>query len=248
MKNILLLVLAITASFISANAQHTMHGKIEYERRTNIHRTIDQMDDEQKQWIEKMRSQIPKHSVSYFDMAFTTQHSIYMPGRESDQVTNYWFARSPAAENVVYTDFTTGRVTAEKQIYEERFLVKDTMRRIKWKIQDEVRTIADYKCRRAVGLMYDSVYVVAFYTEDIPASGGPEMFSGLPGMILEVAVPRLHTTWLALKVDFNKPDEKTFAIPKKGKEVTQKEMHATLSTSLKRWGSFADRAVWWSLL
>ena len=36
--------------------------------------------------------------------------------------------------------------------------------------------------------MCDTVYVVAFYTEDIPVSGGPEMFGGLPGMILELTV------------------------------------------------------------
>lgn len=247
MKKILL-ILIMAAGFMTTYAQHTMQGKIEFERKTNIHRTIDQMDEDQKEWIEKMRSQIPKHNVHYFDLSFTSKHSIYKPGRESEQSSNLWFARSPAAENVVYTDFGSGMVTAEKQIYEERFLVKDSMRKIKWKIQDEVRTIADYKCRRAVGIMYDSVYVIAFYTEDIPATGGPEMFSGLPGMILEVAVPRLHTTWIATKVDFNKPEDKDFAVPKKGKEVTQKEMQATLDKSLSRWGSYANRAVWWSLL
>lgn len=247
MRNFVLIPVLLLM-YMSAAAQHTFYGKIEFERRTNIHRTIDQMDDEDKEWIEKMRSQIPKHNVHYFDMVFTTQHSIYKPGRESEQVSNMWFTRSPAAENIVYTDFSKGQVTAQKQVYEEKFLVKDSMRKIKWKIQDEVRTIANFKCRKAVGVMYDSVYVIAFYTEDIPASGGPEMFSGLPGMILEVAVPRLHTTWIALNVDFNKPDEKNIAPPSKGKEVTQKEMYATISTSLKRWGKFADRAVWWSLL
>lgn len=244
----LILIPALLMMAMMAQAQHTFNGKIEFERRTNLHRTIDEMDEDDKRWIEKMRSQIPKHNVHYFDYSFTQQHSIYEPGREAEQTVNFWFARSPAAENIVYTDFATGRVTAQKQVFEEKFLVKDTMRVIKWKIQDEVRTIADYKCRKAVGVMYDSVYVIAFYTEDIPASGGPEMFSGLPGMILEVAVPRLHTTWIATKVEYNKPDEKEFEIPKRGKEVTQKEMYTTISTSLKRWGKFADRAVWWSLL
>lgn len=247
MKKIIFLITILTG-FIKADAQHTMQGKIEFERRTNIHRTIDQMDEENKRWIEKMRSQIPKHSVHYFDYAFNTKHSVYKPGRESEQTTKLWFAQSPAAENIVYTDYATGKVTAEKQIFEERFLVKDSMREIKWKVTDEVRTIADYKCRKAVGIMYDSVYVIAFYTDDIPVSGGPEMFSGLPGMILEVAVPRLHTTWIALKVDYAMPAEKDFTVPKKGKEVTQAEMYSTISKSLSRWGSYADKAVWWSLL
>ena len=31
------------------------------------------------------------------------------------------------------------------------------------------------------------INVVAFYKDDIPVSGGPESFNGLPGMILQVA-------------------------------------------------------------
>ncbi|MCB0696489.1 MAG: GLPGLI family protein [Chitinophagaceae bacterium] len=244
----LYIILFVLLTVTEVKAQHTQEGKIEYVRSTNLHRMIDQMDDEDKEWINKMRSQIPVHNVHYFDLYFTPKHSLYKPGKESEQTVNFWFARTPAAENIVYTDFLTGNVTAQKQVYEEKFLVKDSMRKIKWTIKDEVRTIAEYKCRKAVGVMYDSVYVIAFYTEDIPASGGPEMFGMLPGMIMEVAVPRLHTTWIASKVEYIKPDEKELVPPKKGKETTQKEMQSTLSTSLQRWGKFADRAVWWSLL
>lgn len=247
MKKILLTLTAIVAT-LQGFAQHTMQGKVEFERRTNIYRTIDQMDEEQKEWINKMRSQIPKHSVHYFDMSFNTTASLYKPGKESEQTTKMWFAQSPAAENIVYTDLATETVTAEKVVYEQRFLVKDSARKIKWKIHDEVRTIANYKCRKAVGIMFDSVYVIAFYTEDIPASVGPEMFGGLPGMILEAAVPRLHTTWTALKVDFNAPEPKEMIPPKKGKQVSQKEMQAAIGGSLKNWGEYANRAVWWSML
>ncbi len=229
-------------------AQHTMQGKIEFERKTNLHRTIDQMDKERKEWIEKFRAKIPKHKVEYFDLIFDTDKSVYQPGREAEQQFNMWFSRTPAAENVVYTDFNTKQVVAQKQVYEEKFLVKDSMRKIEWKIMDEVRTIANYKCRKALAKMYDSVYVVAFYTDDIPASGGPEMFSGLPGMVLEVAIPRLHTTWIATKVDYGNADQKEMVPPKKGKEVTQKEMYDKLSTSLDRWGDYKQKAIWWSML
>lgn len=247
MKKILFILLLILPGIL-AHAQHTMTGKIVYNRSTNLHRTIDQMDDEDKEWIMKFRDKIPKHNVFEYILSFDSKRSLYQPGAEQEKPVNFWFARSPANENIVYTDFATGKVTAQKQVYEEKFLIKDTMREIKWKIQDEVRTIANYKCRKAVGIMYDSVYVIAFYTDDIPTSGGPEMFSGLPGMILEVAVPRLHTTWIASRVDVTKPEEKEMQPPKKGKESTQNEMYTKISTSLERWGKFADRAIWWSLL
>src|SRR6185437_10397918 len=89
---------------------------------------------------------------------------------------------------------------SQKTIFDQPFLVKDSLRKIKWKITDENREIAGYNCRRANGLMMDSIYVVAFYTDKIPVSGGPESFSGLPGMILEVALPHENVIWRATKV------------------------------------------------
>ena len=113
---------------------------------------------------------------------------------------------------------------------------------------DEVRTIANYKCRKAVSVMCDSVYIVAFYSEDIPVSGGPEMFGNLPGMILEIAIPRLHTTWIATKVDITTPEEKKLVPPKKGKETDVKGMYDVVLSSLKRWGDQGQRVVWWAVL
>lgn len=242
--NIFVLLLISVVSF----GQHTHYGKIEYERKTNLKRVIDDMDEENREWIDRMRDKIPNHNIHYFDLAFTTKHSMYQPGREPEKPFNMWFARSPANENKVYTDFATKRVTARKDIYEEKFLVKDSMREIAWTIKDEIRMIANYKCRKAVGIICDSVYVVAYYTDDILVSGGPEMFSGLPGMILQIAIPRLHTTWIATNVTVNVPEEEDFNKPKKGKEVTQEEMLTLIGESLARWGDYANKAVWWSQL
>lgn len=247
MKKQILTAITLFLSLASFG-QHTLQGKIEFERSMNLHRTIDYMDEDRKEWIERFRDKIPKYNKSFFDLSFNTEHGIYKPGRESEGNSEMWFARIPAEENIVYTDYRKKQVTAYKHVYEEKFLVKDTMRKIEWKIYDEIRTIANYKCRKAVGLMFDSVYVVAFYTEDIPVSGGPEMFGNLPGMILEVAIPRLHTTWIATKVEFTEPEEKELVPPKKGKETNVAEMHKTINGSMERWGKYGERIVWWSMI
>lgn len=249
MKKILIAILLVIA-ITPAKAQHTLSGTIEYARSLNIQRAVDYMDGRRKEWAERYLKDAPKFNRHYYNLSFTTKHSVYEPGKASDQTTDMWFARIPVDENVVYTDYTTKTVVAKKQVYEERFILKDSMRKIDWKIYDEVRTIANYKCRKAVGVMLDSVYVIAFYAEDIPVSGGPEMFGNLPGMILEIAIPRLHTTWIATKVDIETPDEEKIAAPKKakGKEVTAKEMYDIISSSLERWGDYGERIVWWSVI
>jgi GLPGLI family protein len=209
---------------------------------------MDDMDQDDKEWLEKFRAQMPKFTVHYFDMYFTHTTSVYKPGKEAENPVKMWFAQTPANDNVVYTDYTTQKVTANKIVYEEKFLVQDSMRKIKWKISDEIRTVANYKCRKAVGKMFDSVYVVAFYTDDIMVNGGPEMFSGLPGMILEVAIPRLYTTWIATKVDIAPPKPTDIAAPAKGKKVNQEGVYDAVKGTFKRWGKFAERNVWWTLI
>lgn len=249
MTRTLLLIIPALFATLAAQAQFTTYGKIEYERKVNIHRQMDDMaaDDENATWVENFKSKVPKFSTSYFDMYFNTNKVIYKPGRESEQQFKM-FGGGPAAENIVVTDLNAQKVQANKQVYDQKFHIDDSMRVLKWKIEDEVRTIANYKCRKAVSKICDSVYVVAFYTEDIIVSGGPEMFSGLPGMILELAVPRLYTTWVATKVDLVQPKDTDFEIAEKGKKATQKEMVSALSESFKQWGKMATRNIWWVAL
>lgn len=247
MKKLQLICIFLLTAF-GANAQFTQYGKIEYEKKVNVKRQLNDLDDEQKQWIEKFKAQIPDFNTSYFDLYFNTSKSLYKPGKEVEGGTKLWFAQAPASDNVVLTDFATEKVKANKTVFEQKFLVEDSMRKIEWKISDEIRTIANYKCRKAVGKIFDSVYVVAFYTEDIMVSGGPEMFSGLPGMILQLAIPRMHTTWVAQKIDMVKPKDTDFTTSDKGKKTTQKELYETLKTSFKDWGKYADKNLWWTLI
>ena len=86
--------------------------------------------------------------------------------------------------------------------------IVDTVPKLKWKITNENRIIAGFNCRKAVAIIFDSVYVFAFYTDEIVISGGPCSINGLPGMILGVTIPRLYTSWIATKVMVNGVDEK----------------------------------------
>ncbi len=152
-------------------------------------------------------------------------------------------------QKILYCQISTRiGVTAIKNVFEQKFLVQDSLRKIAWKEKDDIRIIMDYKCHKAVGIVCDSVYVVAFYTEDIPLSAGPEMFGGLPGLIMELAIPRLHTTWVADKVELNVAKDADFVIPSKGKKVSQKEMNETIQSSLEDWGKWASKYIWWTVL
>jgi GLPGLI family protein len=90
--------------------------------------------------------------------------------------------------------------------------------------------------------------VVAFYTDEIPISGGPEQMGGLPGMILELAVPRLYTTWVATKVEVTTVKSDELKVPEKGKALTHAALEERLFDSLKDWGKYGRRNIWWAML
>lgn len=218
-------------------------GTIEYERKVNIHKI-----NRENEWFQKMKDQVAVYHTSYFDLVFNADKALYKPGKET--VNNVgWFA-PPASADVILTDFKSGKVTASKSVFEESYLIKDTMRTMKWKITNEFRNIAGYDCRKAVGTTFDSVIVVAFYCDRIAASVGPQRFSGLPGAILGLAIPRMYTHWFATKVTVAKYGEPQPAMeePKKGKETTDKKIEDGLRTSLKDWGPYVNNILWFVLL
>ena len=198
--------------------------------------------------MERFKSQIPKFVTNYFNLSFTTTQAKYEPGREPEEVVKLPWGKPQGADNVVYSNFPKQEVVASKQVFEQRYLIQDSLRKLDWRITGEIRTIENFKCRKAVAVMLDSVYVVAFYTDDIAVSGGPEMFSGLPGMILELAIPRLYTTWVATKIETISIPETALTVPDKGKKTTEKELQKTLISTMKDWGDMGQRSIWWCLI
>ena len=231
--------------FSFAQTQFVLKGKIEFERKINVHKQLD--PDENDNWYKEFIAKQPKFYTSYFDLQFNGNKTVYKPGRETDPFRNWWLI-GPSKENVVVADMETQIVNSQKKVFEETYLLQDTVGNIQWKITEELRTIAGFECRKAVAIICDSVYVVAFYTDEIPVSGGPESFNGLPGMILGLAVPRLYTTWFATKVELMDPKAADFIIPSKGKKISEQNLQTVLKRSLKDWGKQGQRNIWWVML
>jgi GLPGLI family protein len=244
---ILLIILTISGSGM-AQTQFLVKGKIEYERKINVQRQFE-FTDENSEWLKDIVSKMPKFNIKYFELDFTGSKTMYKPGkREGVSNKDMDWGIGPAKENIIITDLEKQLFSSKKKVYEETYLIQDSVRHLNWKITDETRTIAGFECKKAVARICDSVYVVAFYTDEIVLSGGPESFSGLPGMILGLAIPRLYTTWFATKVQLIEPVESEFVITGKGKKINQKEMETTLQKAIKDWGKEGQKNVWWVTL
>lgn len=143
----------------------------------------------------------------------------------------------------MYNDYRTGKTITQKPVFEETFLMEDSLLNIRWKLTADTRTIAGYDCRKAIGFIDDTLAVFAFYTDEILVNGGPEGIHGLPGMILGVGVPRLHATWFATKVEVNGVSASNLAPATKGKKVDRKKMIAGLDDVLKNWGKYGRNMI-----
>lgn len=249
MKKLIFLLIAfgMAATSVRAQTRFLSKGKIEYERKIDVKRQYDPADMDN--FMKDMIARMPTFHSSYFDLYFSGNETWYTPVPD-DTHTNSMVAWTigPAKDNIILTDLNRKTIQSRKDIFDETFALQDSLRHIDWRITPERRTIAGFECRKAVGIICDSVYVVAFYTDEILVSGGPESFNGLPGMILGLAIPRLYTTWFATKVELVSPDEKDFKVPSRGKKVTRRTLMSTLGESLKNWGKNGQRYIWWALL
>jgi len=248
MKPLLLSFLILLAgnSLFAQHAHFTTSGTVEFEKTINVYALIQKEIGKDEGGFagpafEQYKKDHPQFQKVKSTLTFADNKSLFKP-IEEENPTSYGFFDISAAKqnNITYTDLASGKSTTQKKVFEETFLVKDSVRNIHWKITDETREIAGYTCRRANAIIMDSVYVVAFYTDRIHVSGGPESFTGLPGMILGLALPHENITWFATKVTDSTIPENAVVPPKKGKPVNNKELKTTLQSVMKNWGDEAQ--------
>jgi GLPGLI family protein len=201
---------------------------IEYERTVNTYAIIKKLLGKTPVALDAEKFEVYKKTQPQFrvlksTLSYKNGKSIFVPAVADISVRPLFNIPFAEQQNTVYTDHSDKRIVSKKDLSGDFLLLTDTMRNIRWKITDETREVMGYQCRRANALVLDSVYVVAFYTDDIHVSGGPELFSGLPGMILELALPHDNVIWKASKITFTEPAT-DIAPPKKGRVVNYKQL------------------------
>lgn len=232
------------------NIRFLHQGVIEYEKKVNMYALIKRnLSNIPSSFFEgafdMYKRNQPQFKVQKSVLNFSGNKTLYTPIDSKTVPSNDFFSEEPSASqhNIIFTDLVLKTSITQKKVYEELFLIKDKARKITWKITDEKREIAGYNCRRANGIMLDSIYVVAFYTDRIPVPGGPESFSGLPGMILGVALPHENITWFATKITDTPVTADAMQPPVKGKATDLAGFIKVLGTAIRNWGDYANAAM-----
>jgi len=225
--------------FIKAGGQQFISsGNIEFEVRTNNHKIYGDGF-----FGEMFKDRFPQFSTTYYDYTFSRDNAVYKFNRRDDKSKLPW-GNNNEDENIWFSNYSAGTFTDQKFVFDDTYLLSDSLMKIDWKlVPTETREIAGFNCRKAVGIIFDSVYVFAFYTDEITISGGPMGIHGLPGMILGITIPRMYTSWIAtkLQLDFKKD---IIAEPLKGKKKKATELKQNVEKVSKNWGTWGQQAVW----
>lgn len=240
-KYILTVVLVIVSGscLFAQTAHFVTGGEIEFEKTINMHavlkKNIATDDATRLAAFEQYKKSQPQFLKLKSTLTFNKTATVFIPEVSSEPPGTSYFGYNPwyMQLNKVYTSLSSDSSFTQKDFLGQQLRVKDKRQPVKWKITDETREIAGYQCRRANGLIQDSVYVVAFFTTKIPLSGGPESFYGLPGMILGLAIPYENVTWFATKVTEKQPEPVLPVPTDKSKAINRKELEEILRKTLK---------------
>lgn len=255
MKAIYFLLCMLLAT-LTGQAQYVKFatsGVITYEKRANMYALIKKTINKDNEVymlksFEQYTKTQPQFKTSHSTLTFTGTQTLYKPEDTAEPGNRSFFLPAFEQNNLVYTDLAKKQSSSQKKVFEKTFLIKDSLINIKWKITDETREIAGFECRRANAIIMDSIYVVAFYTDEILATGGPESFTGLPGMILGIALPHEHVTWFATKVIDVAVPAKEMTSPTKGIIKNNAGFREQLEANLKEYRGLIENALKFYLL
>ncbi len=250
-KNIIIAILVCIT--INCSAQEIItSGVISYEHKVNNHKMLSAKDDNSP-WKEMMLKQSPKYTITNYELYFNDSVSNFKKSKVQpprDNIRRNGWMGGDDENNYVLQNFTNNTITSLQAVMETNSIVKDSLPQYTWQLHNEFKQIAGYNCRKASTTVFDSVYVIAYYTDAITLSSGPKKMCGLPGMILCVHIPRTFTTYIATKIETTAPTvEQLIPKPTKGKQYTTGEILKQLSTSTESWGKeWKEKSMWGIIL
>jgi len=246
MKLYIAILLFFVLGFQQANAQHVFfpeQGVITYDKTVHVKnmmkRQISMMkeSDFQRKFFEDMLTKVPETAVLQRKLTFSGSESMLEPLPKDQPAMVAQLLRFGFLDygTKIYQNLATKQTSMSLEVGGSPIAISDSLTNVKWKITNEYRNIAGYDCRRANGVTLDSVYVVAFYTDQIPLASSPSTLHGLPGMILGLVVPEQNFNIYASKVEMTGTTVTDNLIKKKGNAFTREQTRSKMREVLGQW-------------
>ena len=181
MKRTLILtaIIALAASF--ASAQQTS-GTIVYEITTDVEKMMQWFMPDRKMdtysWKEEW-----KFRKSKAELKFTASETLYEPIVE--ETMDRWGGATE--EHTIYSNKEKNKVCYVIRQMGKLSIVDDSIPKMKWKVTNAMKEVAGHICMSAT--YNDTIMgqeITAWFALDMPIPYGPDVYHGLPGMILQI--------------------------------------------------------------
>lgn len=207
---------------------------------------------EKEQLLEQLKKQFQKTYVLNFSKTastYTESKELDTPKPKSGGITITISGRV-GGDDVLYKNVKEKRYAIKKEVSGKRFLIQDSLPIYNWKMTSEIRKIGRYTCYKAISSREEehtsskmtdgkleetkkmvTVTTEAWYTPEIPIANGPDLYSALPGLILEVKEGKKITVCTEIVVNPTKKIK--IKEPTRGKKVSQKQYDTIMDKKTK---------------
>lgn len=205
----------------------------------------------------QMQDMMTKQSQKEFTLAFDAYNSLYTlnesleaSGPQGGGIMIVGFSAGGSDE--IYKNTKAKTYSSGKDLFGKPFVVKGELESIDWKLTKETKQIGQYTCYKATyereqksfsSFMMDNeekgkadtlttiINVEAWYTPEIPVAHGPQMYWGLPGLVMEVKDG--GRTIICTEVTLNSKDKLEIKEPTKGKVIDEKSFEKLMNEKME---------------
>lgn len=236
-------ILITVCAFCTITITHAQlkEGKVTYQRVSKIQIQLNDGNED-------MQNMLPKTRTDNFELVFGNNKSIWKQAEKENEDDAMGGGGlqirmiGGGTDDVLYNDFETGKRTEQRDMFDKKFIIDDSIQSLKWKMTGETKMILNHNCMKATATqtssrmqmtmengkmerkqVADTSVIVAWFTSDIPVSAGPAEYQGqLPGLILEMDVANGRQTFKAVDIS-PKADLAVIKEPTGKKHYTREE-------------------------
>lgn len=197
---ILVTLFLLNNSFLVAQSKNDKnYGKVTYERILNF-------DNKPESTMFSLF--ITSNFSVFSDDTPQQKESTILKPSSDDEFDLSFDVKFNSSKYIVLTDFRKDSIQSQVSLFrddkQKNYIVGEKIKKIKWNITQEFKTISGFKAQKAEGLFRGRNYT-AWFTNEIPIKYGPWKLNGLPGLILNVLDDKNEVMFYAksIKVPFN---------------------------------------------
>ena len=243
MKQIItFLLIFFTLTIISQNGEITY--SIKMDKNNTISKKIDSTNANPTSASMDVLMGALKKSISNFDdvefkLTFNDNESHYAyieaMDTENSELPNMLRNMIIESGRKYNYNYKTKIISKQSEFEGEKYIIKSHSDSLKWKFENDKKTINGYKCNKATTVKYKKypsgikeIPVTAWYSLDLLIPIGPGRYNGLPGLIIELQEG--DKILFIKKIIFSKTVKKIKKL--KGKIVTEEEFEKIWRWSL----------------